>query len=311
VLCRTRQLIHNNDQEESKKVKRVKGHQNLKQQEPVSKVSSLTSAITLSTMSNPYYYQSQSHQYSNFFYATNPDATDQKIAPSSNIIMPGQDHGTHQKRPRDDSPSENSWQKSFKRLRVMEEEGETRFGRQSGGFLNSVSVDEASHSEENPSGTPREGNFPQQAGFFTPHHHHHSHQGFEQQRHGEQQPQYQHHPYSLTAHHPTSQHEEAQVPGEGSSEENPVDYQPMNSLLGSLHRSRRRQLSGAGQSTDTSSHGNPEVSGMTPRQPQHSSSFDPSGPSPHSHPLETGTSTQYFRPAKKKSISLRVNSNLY
>jgi len=190
-------------------------------------------------MSNPYYYQSQPHQHSNFFYATNPDASDQKIAPSANIIMPGQDHGTHQKRPRDASPSENSWQKSFKRLRVMEEEGETRFGTQSGGFLNSVSVDEASHSEENPSGTPREGNFPQQAGFLT-RHYHHSLQGFEQQRHGQQQSQHQHHPNSLTTHH--SQHEEAQVPGEGSSEENPVDYQPMNSLLGGLHRSRRRQL---------------------------------------------------------------------
>lgn len=227
--------------------------------------------------------------------------------------MPVLREGANNKRLRDDgseSPSEHSWQRSFKRMRVVEDDSNARFATENNdAFLTAVSTDEASCSNENPNGTLQ---------FYSQHHMStfpQQHQGYHDHSvdsplHPQQQQQYS---TNGSAHHPLT----TQVPGQGSSEGRSINYQSMNSLLGSLHQSRRCQTTGAGQSTNnTSSHTGPQYgAGMTLGAYHHQSTTAGSPNTQQSalatHYSEAGTSSQYFRPSKKKDMSLRVQSNLY
>jgi hypothetical protein len=221
------------------------------------------------------------------------------------------------KRIRDDSNSEHSWQKSFKRLKVMEDDADTSCAGDTGGYHNSVTVVNASNDirGECPLGSPLDtAGSPQNAQFVPRHGHEHQSHSV---NYGE---------HCQTSHHEnprTTQHfgdsalvNNTQVPGQGSAEINHFHYQSVNSLLGSLHRTRRRHLSGAGQSTDTSLNGQHENCGVNMPSQQPSLQQPPTQShtdhlvSQRQH-LGTGGATLYFRPAKKKNISLLVDSNLY
>jgi hypothetical protein len=262
-------------------------------------------------MSNPFQNQRSPYQHLNPHIGASPDMRDLTVQPSKSTSSTGSRSHSTFKRPRDDYPPEHSWQKSFKRLKVMEEDDDNRFTSDAGGYLNSNSIVEAaSITSSCPSETP-DGVNAQSTRFVTQYRHEHQgygihHLGLCQQSHHESLPTTQHIGDAALV-------PESQIPGQGSSENNRIDYQPMNSLLGSLHRTRRRLLSGAGQETETSSYaehksygGNMLSQMQSPTQQSHTHPL----PS-QSHHLETGGTTSYFRPAKKKSISLLVDSNLY
>ncbi|KAG7337702.1 hypothetical protein IV203_008986 [Nitzschia inconspicua] len=235
--------------------------------------------------------------------------------------MPRTEQDTCNKRPRDDDDSsmDTSWEKSFKRLRVMDNDGGAQFSNNHGTkILQAVSAEESSNSQgENWTSLTREVGYPQETSHFPQNNHNiiisQERRQYDPRQLQEDQHHYQH--FMAEQQHSDSMRE-LQNPGQDSSEERSINYQPINSFLGNLHRSRRCRLSGTGQSTDTSLHGQPQESSRI-SIPLNSQLHDSHGidnwpPSEPNECLGTGVSSQQSRPRKKKNIiSLRVDSNLY
>lgn len=252
-------------------------------------------------MSNP-------HRFSNLHHGFDSDSSngrDERIESRWNVTNRMQSTAAI-KRARDDV-SDVSWQNSFKRLKVMEadscnELSSNAIGNRSSLYVDGGCVDVA----------PNQNDFYPEHQIFFPRHRQlhqdgHLHDGSSDVQ--DNQSQFPREQSRLTV-----CHRHAQAPGECSLEDRPANYQVMNSLLGSLHWTRRRQQSGTGQPANPlipclEDRGSAHLDGF--RQlpslhlPQHHSSIH------RNHHLGSGGVTPYLRPAKKKNISLRVNSNLF
>ena len=217
------------------------------------------------------------------------------------------------KRSRDNSsPTDRSMQQSFKRLKVME--GDSHVGNLTnssnmGPVHQSVSVDESSLADESTALSPTtDGHFPQHSAFVLNRHQ-------QQQGHAHSCHQESHKRQRLYDNNAMlSTTPKSQPSGQGSFE---VDYQPMNSLLGSLHRARRRQNHGTGQEAAVAV----ENQGMATTLPvqQHCQNgnniqyHDPQQQQQQQQQQRQANNPGgiFMRPAKKKNISLRTSSNLY
>ena len=202
------------------------------------------------------------------------------------------------KRSRDNaSPTDHTMRQSFKRLKVMEDDS-TGPATNMAQPLQAVSVDESSLADESAT-PPGGGHFAQHSAFFPQPQGDPVHHSFHQQ--GRKRQRLQDDNYSHT-YAPKSQ-----PPGQGSGDVTTVDYQPMNSLLGSLHRARRRQHHGTGQ--EAVAVGNHQ--GMSMQQNQQSTRH-------YDQPLQNQQQQQgphyqakanrmYTRPVKKKNVSYTSN----